>query len=351
MRLLFLLSLLFSVTASANRTADLNTPVCVQLGTCMVHNGEVIDMRSPSQIAVAETLGCSMETGRCAGNKFETSIYPKLTPKDFQAITKDNKEKKYFIPLSIKNQDELFLLTSLSLGMIVFTQDQQIMDLVQETKSQRTQNVAAVANLFGREAIFPIVAGAYFVGVVMKDNKLKQVGLFAVSTGLATQLVTEIFKKSFLRVRPNKAENPYQFGEEGSNFSFFSGHVSAAFSLATVIAQVYKDQPLVPYLAYGVATMTAYARMHDKKHWATDVLAGAVAGHLITKIMMRTWENRTSSGGLIVSPMIGPDKWGFSLIYTPVRPDSGKLQCAENQGHERAIIEECLDEIFSRYAR
>ncbi len=344
------MSLLFSVTASANRAADLNAPLCVQLGTCMVQNGEVIDMRSTSQIAVAETLGCNMETGRCAGTKFEASIYPKLTPKDFQAITKDNKDKKYFIPLSIKNKDELFLLTSLSLGMIVFTQDREVMDFVQNTKTEKTKQVAAVANLFGREAVFPIVAGAYFVGVVMKDNKLKQVGLFAVSTGLATQLVTEIFKKSFLRARPNKDKGPYSFGE-GENYSFFSGHTSAAFSLATVIAQVYKDQPLVPFLAYGVATMTAYARMHDNKHWATDVLAGAVAGHLVTKIMMRTWENRASTGGLIVTPMIGPDKWGFSLVYTPVRPDSGKLQCAENQGHERAIIEECLEEIFSKYAR
>lgn len=350
MRVLFLLSLLFSMTASANRAADLNAPMCVKLGTCIVQNGEVIDMRSPSQRGVAEALGCDLQTGKCAGDKFETSIYPKLTPKDFQAITKDNKDKKYFIPLSIKNKDELFLLTSLSLGMIVFTQDREVMDFVQNTKTEKTKQVAAVANLFGREAVFPIVAGAYFVGVVMKDNKLKQVGLFAVSTGLATQLVTEVFKKSFLRARPNKDKGPYSFGE-GENYSFFSGHTSAAFSLATVIAEVYKDQPIIPYLAYGVATLTAYARMHDNKHWATDVLAGAVAGHLVTKILMRTWEDRTSAGGLIVAPILGSDKWGFSIIYTPVRPDSVKLQCAENEGHETAIIEECLDEIFSRYDR
>lgn len=351
MRLLLLMSLFVSFSAAANRANDFNEPICAKLGTCMVDSsGQTIDLRSTSQRAVDEVLGCDMQTGKCAGTKFETSIYPKLTPKDFQLLTKDNKEKKYFIPLDIKNQDQLFLLTSLSLGMIVFTQDQQIMDLVQSTKSQKLQKVVDVGNLMGSTGIFPLVAGAYFVGVVMKDNKLKQVGLFAVSTGLATQLVTEIFKKSFLRVRPNKAENPYQFGEEG-NYSFFSGHTSAAFSLATVIAETYKDQPLVPYLAYGVATLTAYARMHDKKHWATDVLSGAVAGHLITKIMMRTWENRTSTGGLIVTPVLGQDKWGFSLIYTPVRPDSGKLRCSEATGYEKDIIRECFDEIFARHAR
>lgn len=117
--------------------------------------------------------------------------------------------------MKVTNNDSLLLLSALSLGTIIFSADQEIMDFVQNTKSEKTQ----------------------------------QVGLFAVSTGLATQLVTEIFKKSFLRVCPNKIESPYQFGEEGS-YSFFSGHTPAAFSLATVIAEVYKDQPIVPYLSY-----------------------------------------------------------------------------------------------------
>lgn len=319
-------------------------PVCLTLKTCMEINGEIVDIRTTTQIAVDDLMGCDLNTGYCKGTNFQTQVMPRLTPQDFMALTKDSKEKKYFIPLKITNNDSLLLLSALSLGTILFSADQEIMNFVQSSKTSKTQAVTNVGNLLGSSAIFPIVAGAYFMGAVMKDGKLKQVGLFAVSTGLATQLVTEMFKKSFLRVRPNKADNPYQFGEEG-NYSFFSGHTSAAFSLATVIAEVYKDQPLVPYLSYGVAALTAYARMHDKKHWASDVFAGAVAGHLITKIMMRTWENRATSGGLIVTPMVGPT-YGLSLTYTPYRPKSQPLKCSEYGLEGRELIEECIAEIF-----
>ena len=341
MRILPFLCFFLSFTAFAQ-------PACLMLGTCMEYQGQIIDIRSPSQRATDEVMGCDMTTGRCSSESIEYSATPKLTPQDFLTITKESKDKSYFIPLSINDNDSLLLLSALSLGTIVFSSDRQIMDFVQTNKTERTQEVANVANLFGREAVFPIVAGAYFVGVVMKDNKLKKVGLFAVSTGLATQLVTDIFKRSFGRTRPNKADSPYDFGNP-SGFSFFSGHTSAAFSLATVIAEVYKDKPVIPYLAYGVATLTAYARMHDNKHWATDVLAGAVAGHLVTKILMRTWENKTSSGGLIVTPMMGRG-YGLQLSYTPVRPSTPKLTCGDYNLEGQALVEACVAEIFT-YAR
>ena len=336
MRVFSLLALLFSFSALAQ-------PACLMMGHCIEMDGRIIDIRSPSTEAAHDLMGCDMFTGHCSN--IEPNVSPKITPNDFLAITKESTEKKYFIPLSIHDSDSLLLLGALSLGTVVFANDREIMDFVQNSKSERTQRVANVANLFGREAIFPIVAGAYFVGVVMKNGKLKQVGLFAVSTGLATQLVTEVFKKSFLRTRPSGSDSPYEFGDSG--YSFFSGHASAAFSLATVIAEVYKDQPLIPYLSYGVAALTAYARMHDNKHWASDVLAGAVAGHLITKIMMRTWENRTGSGGLIVTPMVG-ETFGLSIHYSPVYPKS-PMRCSQYGFEGRDLIEACIAEMFAKY--
>lgn len=337
MKILSFLSLFLSFSVLAQ-------PVCLTLGSCMEYNGEIIDIRNPITRAVDEVMGCDVSTGMCKGTAANISVTPKLTPNDFISLTKESRDKKYFIPLSVTDNDSLILLSALSLGTIVFSSDRHIMEFVQDTKSERTSKVASIANLFGREAVFPIVAGAYFVGVVMKDNKLKQVGLFAVSTGLATQLVTDIFKRSFGRNRPNRSDSPYDFGNE-NGYSFFSGHTSAAFSLATVIAEVYKDQPLVPYLAYGVAALTAYARMHDNKHWASDVLAGAVAGHLVTKILMRTWENRTSSGGLIVTPIMG-STYGLQVTYTPVRPYSSPLKCGNYNLQGRELIEECVAEMF-----
>lgn len=333
--------------ASTFHFGDYNndSPKCLASKECIEHNGQIIDLRSPVARMYDKTFKCDYQQGLCANNE---QLFSRLTPAGASQIFGHSKEKSYFIPLSIKESDALILLGSLSLGTIVFANDRQIMDFVQNNKSQRTASVASVANLFGREAIIPIVAGAYFMGAVMDNGKLKQVGLFAVSTGLATQLVTEIFKKTFHRKRPSGSESPYEFFTGGSDYSFFSGHTSGAFSLATVIAETYKDNPVVPFLAYGTATLTAYARMHDKKHWASDVLAGAIAGHLITKIMMRTWEDRNSNlGGLIITPMMGVD-FGLNITYIPGRKNSEELQCSRSNSQGAELIRECLSEAFDR---
>ncbi|MFA5584805.1 MAG: phosphatase PAP2 family protein, partial [Bacteriovoracaceae bacterium] len=252
--------LLFSLSSFANTFSfnnyDNDTRLCLATKDCFEHNGQIIDLRSPAKKMIDEGLRCDYSKGLCG----DTQMYSKLSPTGVSKILGHGKEKSMFIPLSINQSDALLLLGSLSLGTIVFANDREVMDFVQNNKSQRTETVASIANLLGREAIIPIAAGAYFVGAVMDNGKLKQIGLFTISTGLATQLVTEVFKKTFQRVRPNESDSPYDFGEEGNN-SFFSGHTSGAFSLATVIAETYKDNPIVPFLAYGAATLTAYARM------------------------------------------------------------------------------------------
>ena len=319
--------------------------LCLAKKECMEYNGQIIDLRSDASRMYAKAFRCDYRQGQCANNE---QLFSRLTPSGATQILGHSKDKSYFIPLSIKESDALLLLGSLSLGTIVFANDRQIMDFVQKNKSEKTSAISSVANLFGREAIIPIVAGAYFMGAIMDNGKLKQVGLFAISTGLATQLVTEVFKKTFERKRPISSDSPYDFFTGENDNSFFSGHTSAAFSLATVIAETYKDNPVVPFLAYGTATLTAYARMHDRKHWATDVLAGAVAGHLITKIMMRTWENRNSnSGGFIVTPMMGVD-FGINITYVPGRKKSQELRCSRSNSQGAELIRECLSEAFER---
>lgn len=276
--------------------------------------------------------------------------YPVLDEQEFRKLV-GKEGSEYFIPFEVRNQDLLVLSGALSLGVVVFANDKAIMEFVQENKTEVTQSVATLGNLLGREAIAPIAAGAYFIGAVMKDDKLKRVGLFAVAGGIATQIVTEAFKKSFQRMRPNASEEPYDFFVDHNN-SFFSGHTSGAFSLATVVAEVYKDKPLIPYLSYGLASLTAYARMHDKKHWGSDVLMGAIAGHLVTKILMRSFEaSERSGGGFVIRPEYGIDEKGNSSggvqVYWNPKKDSS-LACSKYDLTGNNLVRACLEEVFSR---
>lgn len=190
-----------------------------------------------------------------------------------------------YLDLNLSNKELIALAAATSLGLIVFKNDQEIMNYVQETKNEVPSGIEDFGNFVGsRGGNAAIMAGSYFLGVVLKDNQLKKVGIISVAAGVATALVTEAFKDTYGRSRPREGKGPYEFYGEGK--SFFSGHTSSIFSIATVFAEVYgKENPAIPYIAYGVATVTAYARMSSNAHWGSDVLTGAIAGILVTKIV------------------------------------------------------------------
>jgi hypothetical protein len=228
-----------------------------------------------------------------------------------------------YLSLNINNKELITIAAATSLGLVIFENDAEIMDFVQEHKQEVPQSVEDFGNFVGsRTGSMGIIAGSYFLGVVLKNKKLQKVGIISVAAGVATALVTEAFKETYGRNRPIQGEGPYVFyGEEKS---FFSGHTSAAFSIATVFSEVYgKEYPVVPYIAYGVATITAYSRMRAQAHWATDVLTGAVAGILITKVIYH-YTNKyfaDSSGNETLSfyPNYDPKKklYSFTMSYTP----------------------------------
>jgi membrane-associated phospholipid phosphatase len=68
-----------------------------------------------------------------------------------------------------------------------------------------------------------------------------------------------------------------------NNLSFFSGHSSEAFALATASSTVgtmrgYRWAPLAWSVGEAMAATTAYLRIAADKHWLTDVVVGAVVG-------------------------------------------------------------------------
>jgi membrane-associated phospholipid phosphatase len=239
-----------------------------------------------------------------------------LNSYDLDNYLSQDTEKSIFIPLALDNAELLTLAAATSLGVIAFKNDQDIMDVVQRHKSNTTAQIANVGNFLGTgTAGLAIAAGSYFVGVYFENNKLKRAGLFMVGASLATSIVTLAAKTTFGRARPNTGEGPYSFFNSGA-MSFYSGHTGQAFTIATVISEMYKDDyPVVPYLAYGVAAITAYARMHDQAHWASDVIIGAVAGHLVTKLAMNAMNrNSEGRGGVEIYPGIDPTTGSFMIF-------------------------------------
>jgi membrane-associated phospholipid phosphatase len=83
---------------------------------------------------------------------------------------------------------------------------------------------------------------------------------YAYSTALVGAL-----KIAFDRTRP-----------DGGQYSFPSGHASAAFSIAPVIT--YHFGRVAGAAAYGCAVATLMGRMEDRRHYLSDVVFGATIG-------------------------------------------------------------------------
>ena len=101
------------------------------------------------------------------------------------------------------------------------------------------------------------------------NEKDKEGGLQLLKTFGATFGATYSIKLGVNRTRPN-----------GSDHSFPSGHTSCAFSSAGYIHQRYGyEKGRVAYLA---AAFVGWSRIQANKHYATDVLAGAALGSIIS---------------------------------------------------------------------
>lgn len=318
-----------------------------------------IDMRSYAKRMLDDVFACKNTREGCTPEELESQ--KKLThsvrgqtwtPEEVRNMIDEYSKqhpkaaKGKWIPFDAVKKNELIsIAVATSLGVVFFYNDEEINDFVQENKNGTTAELAKIGNYFGREVIPPVALGSYFLGVVIKNNKIKRFGLITVTTGLATQLITEAFKISVGRSRPKHGEGAYSFGTE--NKSFFSGHSSGAWSFATAIAETFgDDNKYIPYVSYGLATLTSLARMHDNKHWASDVLVGALVGHFVTKKIIRSLINKDGSG-FMVYPGWDLENGGYNINfqYYPKRPRTTRKKSLCTQLPEgRLRMEACLKE-------
>lgn len=70
------------------------------------------------------------------------------------------------------------------------------------------------------------------------------------------------------------------------NTSFPSSHATAAFAVATVFAQRYRQHRWVPFVAYGMASVIGFSRVTNQAHFPSDVFLGAALGFSISEFVV-----------------------------------------------------------------
>src|SRR5262249_61019831 len=87
------------------------------------------------------------------------------------------------------------------------------------------------------------------------------------------------------RKRPDQGRGDGRFW--GGGTSFPSGHAIGIWSLATVLAEEYRDRPAWRIGAYGLATVGSLSRVTGRNHFPSDVLIGSTLGYLIGRYVVR----------------------------------------------------------------
>jgi membrane-associated phospholipid phosphatase len=148
-----------------------------------------------------------------------------------------------------------------------------------------------MANPIGNLYSYTFIAGWYFKGLMENNNRCKHVALKATEAVLINTLISQAVKRSMNRQRPafyydHDADDSFNPFEDDKIYdSFYSGHTSTAFAIATVFAEEYREYKWVPFLSYGLASAAGVARLYLNKHWLSDVTTGAAVGYYIGKVV------------------------------------------------------------------
>jgi len=118
----------------------------------------------------------------------------------------------------------------------------------------------------GTPAQIAFSMGTYAFGRWRDQPKVAHLGMDLVQAQILTEMLVEPLKWSTQRLRP-----------DGSNsLSFPSGHAAITFATATVIERHLGWRKAI--LGYGIASYVATSRLHDNRHWLSDVVFGAAVG-------------------------------------------------------------------------
>lgn len=113
---------------------------------------------------------------------------------------------------------------------------------------------------------------------------------------MAAGAATETTKILVRRERPGISDGLYVFRGfddglfHGSAFGLPSGHTGVAFGAATILARLAPRAAVVWYL---LAAGTAWTRLAQGAHFLSDVVAGAVVGYLVSRLV---WDRVVPSG-------------------------------------------------------
>ncbi len=167
--------------------------------------------------------------------------------------------------------------------------DKDVQRWVVDHRTQGQQDLAVQWQKWG-EGIIPvgITLGTIGTGLILQKPAVTRTGERLAASLAGVAIVGWGLKKSIGRHRPSEASDQYTFSPFGSNYAFPSGHTITAFAVSTTLADAI-DNRWADIGLYTLAAGTGVSRVVGNHHWLSDVVAGAVLGTTVAKVVDGKW--------------------------------------------------------------
>lgn len=206
-----------------------------------------------------------------------------------------------------------------------FSLDNRLRSDVLKTQNSQLDKITYWGEKFGRPVYASILSGLLYSGGLLFNNKhMRETGQILAEAMLLTGFYTQILKVSFGRARPytgdgNTDIDLFEFAFDSDENALPSGHTSVAFTVAAVLSERI-DNIYSSIALYSLASLTAYQRIYDDKHWLSDTILGAALGTVIGLKIVKLHEktqNEDAGYTLNVFPKITPTNYevGIALQF------------------------------------
>jgi membrane-associated phospholipid phosphatase len=145
----------------------------------------------------------------------------------------------------------------------------------------------------------------YTIGRARGADRARHLGMDLMEAQLLSDGIVEGLKVLARRPRPLNSDGT---PNSAKTFSFPSGHAAVTFASATVLQQHLGWKAAVP--TYLVASYVAISRLHDNRHYLSDVVFGAATGIIVGRSV--TWHGRNNYP---IAPLVGPDFLGLAVAW------------------------------------
>ena len=158
--------------------------------------------------------------------------------------------------------------------------DRPLANWADKHQSDRWNNLGKMAN----NVPLLLAAGTGMLWWGMAGENASETAWTAIKSATLTVGAETVGKVAINRARPEAglgAAHFDPFGKGSANSSFPSVHMGTAFALVTPFAQDYN----APWL-YAIAGATAFGRIQQRQHFASDIVAGSLMGYATGTLLL-----------------------------------------------------------------